>query len=97
MASTQIVQWSLAELRRRSRPGVRGCWLWRGYRQPNGYGTVTIRGNRAYVHRLAYELAYGPLDAGLVVHHDCKRRACVNPEHLRALTVEEHRELHRRR
>ena len=52
----------------------------------NGYGTVTFNGRSVTAHRLAYELAYGPIPAGLVVRHGkdrrCVSRACCNPAHL---------------
>lgn len=64
-----------------------GCWNFTGHRNEVGYGS--IRDNRSVIrraHRVAYELAYGPIPDGLVIDHRCMNRQCVNPDHLRACT-----------
>lgn len=72
-----------------------GCWEWTAARMQNGYGRFRVGsqvdGSRRQVlaHRFAYEEFVGPIPEGLEVHHVCRNRACVNPEHLRAVT---HRE-----
>jgi hypothetical protein len=56
-----------------------GCWLWTRGCSADGYGT----GNRSqYAHRWSYELANGPIPAGMYVLHRCDTPACVNPGHL---------------
>lgn len=67
----------------------RGCWLWCGSTQPNGYGAFSYRGRKRLAHRVSYELHHGAIPDGHDVHHTCSTRRCVNPDHLQALT---HRE-----
>ena len=60
------------------------CWLWLGSIKPrNGYGHFRTKDKDYNAHRLAYELAYGPIPAGMEVMHVCDVPACVNPAHLK--------------
>jgi len=67
------------------------CWPWLGAKGKEGYGRVH-RGDRRMVlaHRVAYELAVGPVPHGLELDHvkarGCTRRDCVNPAHLEPVT-----------
>lgn len=71
-----------------------GCWLWRG-RVHRGYGYFTWDDASAKknltrrAHRVAWELAHGPIEKGLCVCHRCDVPACVNPAHLFLGTVRE--------
>lgn len=58
------------------------CLLWTGYRNPDGYGKVTVRRTLWSAHRLAYVEAWGAIPEGMVVRHKCDTPACVNPSHL---------------
>ncbi len=61
----------------------RGCWLWTGTKNRGGYGRVTIKKPvTAMAHRVAWELAKGPIPSGLSVLHRCDVPGCVNPKHL---------------
>src|SRR5216684_4901521 len=66
-----------------------GCWLWVNATTPAGYGQVKLPENRklSSVHRLSYEIVHGPIPAGLQIDHKCRVRCCINPNHLRAVTI----------
>ena len=62
------------------------CLLWDGKLDTHGYGVMVIKNKMRRVHRVAFELAKGPIPEGLVIDHLCFNRHCVNPDHLRAVT-----------
>lgn len=65
--------------------GPSACWLWTGPRDRKGYGRLS-RGRRGEgmvsAHRAAWELAHGPIPAGMFVCHRCDNPPCCNPAHL---------------
>jgi hypothetical protein len=66
--------------------GEGGCWLWVGGITKYGYGNIWADGGTRSAHRVAYELAIGPIPDGHQIDHLCKVRHCVNPDHLEAVT-----------
>ena len=67
-----------------------GCWIWKGARAKNGYGSVGYKGKVWSAHRLAYTLLIGPVPDGLVLDHAvCGVKACCRPDHLEPVTNQE--------
>lgn len=70
------------------KPTTDECWPWKNKTRCDGYGTFGKQPARA-AHRVAYELAKGPIPDGMVIDHLCRNRECVNPTHLEAVTQRE--------
>lgn len=62
-----------------------GCWLWMGSVTHRGYGAFSY-GRQMGAHVFSYLWHKGEIPEGLVVHHKCAVRSCVNPDHLEAVT-----------
>lgn len=68
-----------------------GCWIWTGAGNGHGYGVFHIgQRKHLYAHRYSYQLATGVLPE--FVDHTCHQRSCVNPRHLRPVTVKQNNE-----
>lgn len=65
------------------------CIEFRGAKSTNGYGHIGIEGKIYRAHRISYILFKGPIPSNLCVDHICRNRACINPDHLRLLTLKE--------
>lgn len=62
--------------------GPDDCWPWTKGCLPGGYGALWDGGNNRGTHRIAWELANGPIPDGLWVLHRCDNPPCCNPAHL---------------
>jgi hypothetical protein len=66
-----------------------GCWTWRRYVTPEGYGRIVVGRKSTLAHRVSYEAHVGLIPAGMQLDHLCRNRACVNPAHLEPVTSQE--------
>lgn len=62
------------------------CWLWSGTVRYDGYPQLSLHDHSQLAHRVAYQVANGPIPDGLEIDHLCRVRHCVNPKHLEAVT-----------
>lgn len=72
---------------RSKRDDETGCLVWSG-RLERGYGRMQYDGRTQYAHRIAWQLARGPVGKGMTIDHLCHNRACIEVDHLREATPE---------
>ena len=71
--------WSKVHKRR----GRNACWIWTAGTR-NGYGNLSVHGEKIDAHRFAWQLEHGEeVPEGLMVRHLCEGpKLCVRPGHL---------------
>lgn len=66
-----------------------GCWEWTGRVDVGGYGVIMVNRAVKKAHRWAYETEVGPIPPGMQIDHLCLNHACVRPDHLEVVTLQE--------
>jgi hypothetical protein len=69
-------------------PHLGGCWEYPA-KSTYGYGLAMRNKKGHLVHRVSFEHFNGPIQPGLQIDHLCRNRACCNPGHLEAVTLQE--------
>ncbi len=70
-----------------------GCWEWLGIKWIYGmYWYRTASGKRRTIeaHRYLWRVLLGHKLTGLVIHHKCENKFCVNPAHFEIMPQAEH-------
>lgn len=63
-------------------PDERGCRIWTGHVNDDGYGRINKGGRLVYIHRMICEREHGSLPPGCEACHACDRPACLEPSHI---------------
>jgi hypothetical protein len=101
-SNTSLFAWPVPAVFRNVTPGWGGCWIYTGQINEQGYGQANGARGKTGAHRVAFQLAHGPIPAGLHIDHTCHtesvdcpsgraciHRRCINPGHLEAVTPRE--------
>ena len=73
-------------LARSYRVETNGCWRWLKALTTVGYGHFHFLNAYYQAHRFLFVLSGGRVPDGMNLDHLCRKRWCVNPEHLEAVT-----------
>jgi hypothetical protein len=65
------------------------CWNWTAFTH-NGYGYMNQLKVPITAHRFAYMACIGPVPEGMELHHRCRNKQCVNPNHLQVVSRRDH-------
>lgn len=65
-----------------------GCWLFAGFKSPEGYGRICVTQTKGkgwkyeLVSRVSYQHFKGPIEPNMLICHHCDTPACFRPSHL---------------
>jgi hypothetical protein len=81
--------WNTAQLMLKCEPDGNGCMVFTGHKSKSGYGQIWFRGKRMWAHRAFYIAFKGEIPEGQEIDHLCRKRSCVLPRHLEAVSHQE--------
>ena len=62
------------------------CWIWDSTVNHKGYGRfpymIRTINYQPQAHRVSYIIFKGKIPIGKTIHHKCRNKLCVNPDHL---------------
>jgi hypothetical protein len=67
-----------------------GCWVWQRGGDRYGVHWHPEEKRNVLAHRFIYERERGPIPDGYQLHHLCRNKRCVNPDHLELLVSRDH-------
>lgn len=67
-----------------------GCWEWQLSLGSHGYGNAFWNGKVETAHRLSWLAYYDEPKPNSHIHHTCRNRPCINPNHLEELSSSDH-------
>jgi len=70
------------EARTERGPGENPCLVWTGTHDAAGYGRMKQGRKQRIAHRVAWEMANGPIPDGMYICHHCDNPPCVDVSHL---------------
>lgn len=62
------------------------CWIWLKHKDTSGYGRIYWKEKEIGAHCFSYIFYIGDIPINFEIDHLCRRRDCVNPDHLEAVT-----------
>ncbi len=68
------------------------CWIWTGskvYGRSSIYGQFYNGDRNELAHRYSYGNFVMEIPRGMTIDHECRKTLCVNPNHLRPMTLRE--------
>ena len=71
---------------------VDSCWVWQGSKtrcKKAFYGIIWNGERNEVAHRVSYRAFVGEIPKGLTLDHQCRVTLCVNPKHLKPMTLKE--------
>lgn len=72
------------------------CWEWEWKLTSHGYAEVVYhKEEQPGAHKVIWEAIHGPLEEGMLLHHICENKRCVNPAHLDVMRWGDHTSFHK--